>query len=232
MKRLVILAVAIALSACRPAESATQSAASAAAATSQQRTAPPDPAAEALLERADKSRIQGDSTALIWIVEVSDFQCPYCKMWHDSTYATIKREFIATGQVRLAYVNYPIQTHANAVPAAKAAMCAGAQDKFWAMHDALFKNQETWAPLADASATFESLALKVGIKLPEWRTCVNGEVMQRLINADRQRGTSAGVNSTPYFFVGDEAIRGAAPASAFREAIQRAREKAAARTRR
>jgi protein-disulfide isomerase len=222
MKRLVILAFAVA--ACQPAESATQSSTRSAG----QPRAVDSALAEALLERADKSRIQGSATAPVWIVEVSDFQCQFCKMWHDSTYATIRREFIATGQVRMAYVHFPIQTHANAFPAAKAAMCAGLQDKFWPMHDEIFKSQNDWAPLQDASAKFESLAVKSGVAIPAWRECMGGSVMDRLIAADRQRGLAAGVNSTPYFFVGDEAIRGAAPAEAFRAAIQRARTKAAA----
>ena len=204
------------------------SAAAAASAASQQRAARPDSAAaEALLERADKGRIRGDTGAKVWIVEVSDFQCPYCKMWHDSTYETISREFIATGQVRLAYVNFPLQSHANAVPAAEAAMCAAAQDKFWPMQKALFKSQGEWAALQDASGTFETLARKAGVKVPEWQECVKSGVMQRLIHADRRRGSTAGVNSTPHFFVGDEVIRGAAPATDFRAAILKARAKAA-----
>ena len=230
MKRLLLLA---ALAACRPAESAPPSSASGTEAASQQRVSSADSAAsEALLIRADKARIQGDSTSPIWIVEVSDFQCPYCKMWHDSTYAAIKRDYIDKGEVRLAYVNYPLQSHANAVPAAEAAMCAAAQDKFWAMHDALFNNQDAWASQTDPTASFESLAQKAGVRLPEWRACIKGGVMQRLINGDRQRGTSAGVNSTPYFFVGDEVIRGAAPLDAFRAAIKNASDKAAAKKRR
>ncbi len=186
--------------------------------------------AEALLARADKGRIQGDTNAKIWIIEVSDFQCPYCKMFHDSTYATIKREFIATGQARMAYVNFPIQSHVNASPAAEAAMCASLQDKFWPMHDQLFKTQEKWALLENPSTHFESLAKQVGADVPKLRACLAGGLMRRLVAGDKQRGTSAGVNSTPYFFVGDEVIRGAKPAQEFRDAMKRARAKVAAGT--
>lgn len=226
--------------ACRPAESATTSDASPASAspaspasnTSRPGAGPDSAVAEAMLSRADKSRIQGSTSAPIWLVEVSDFQCPYCKMWHDSTYETIKKEYVATGQVRMAYVNFPISTHANAVPAATAAMCAAEQDKFWPMHDALFASQDQWAGLPDASATLEGLAQKVGVNVPQWRECVKSGVMQRLIFADRQRGASSGVNSTPSFFIGDEVIRGAAGAPEFRAAIQKARDKVAASTKR
>jgi protein-disulfide isomerase len=93
---------------------------------------------------ADQARILGRPTAPVWVVEVSDFQCPYCKMWHDSTYETLKREYVNTGKVRLAYINFPLEKHRNAMPAAEAAMCAAAQGKFWEMHDALFDAQAKW----------------------------------------------------------------------------------------
>jgi len=229
MKRIAFVAtLAFVAAACRPAESATR--ADTAGAPQQHVSAADSAAAEAMLSRADKARIQGDPKQKLFIVEVSDFQCPFCKMFHDSTYAAVKREFIATGQARMAYVNYPIQSHENAVPAAQAAMCAAEQDKFWAMHDALFDTQEKWAPLADPSKVLESLAQKVGVDIPKWRACVQGGVMKRLIGADHQRGVAAGINSTPSFFVGDEVIRGAAPIGAFRDAIKKARDKAAAAT--
>ena len=219
MKRIVTLAIVLA--ACKPAESATTTAAAASPTASavtagQQGVAPDSATAEAMLSRADKARIQGNASAPVWLVEVSDFQCPYCKMWHDSTYETIRKEFVATGQVRMAYVNFPISSHVNAVPAATAAMCAAEQDRFWPMHDALFASQDQWATLADPATMLEGLAQKAGVKMPQYRDCVKSGVMQRLIFADRQRGTTSGVNSTPWFFIGDDVIRGALPGDLYR----------------
>src|SRR5215210_7202557 len=57
---------------------------------------------------ADKARIRGAATAPVWLVEISDFQCPFCKEWHDKTFATIDREYVKTGKVRLAYLNFPL----------------------------------------------------------------------------------------------------------------------------
>ena len=183
-----------------------------------------------LLERADAGRIQGSQAAPVWLVEISDFQCPYCKQFHDQTYPLIKREFIDAGHVRMAYVNLPLSSiHRHAAPAAEAAMCAAAQNKFWPVHDSLFASQDRWNKLTDATAVFDSLALKAGVKADEFRDCVRSQVMRRLLNGDRQRAGSAGVTSTPVFFVGDEVIRGAAPIQEFRAAIERARTKAAAR---
>lgn len=164
----------------------------------------------------------------MWIVEVSDFQCPFCKEWHDRTYPEVAREFIKTGVVRMAYVNFPLGQHPQAMPAAEAAMCAAAQDRFWPMHDAIFATQARWGALSDATAVFDSLARSVGASMVEWRACMRDGTMRRLIDADRSRGLSAGVSSTPTFFVGDEPIAGAAPIEEFRRLIERARAKAKA----
>lgn len=183
-----------------------------------------------LLERADAGRIQGSPNAPVWLVEISDFQCPYCKQWHDTTYPVIKREFIDPGHVRMAYVNLPLTSiHAHAAPAAEAAMCAAAQNRFWPVHDALFATQRQWSALPDARAVFDSIALASGVREAEYRECLASQVMRRLLNGDRQRAGMAGVTSTPVFFVGDEMIRGAAPIAQFRAAIEVARRKAAAR---
>src|SRR6058998_2501259 len=96
------------------------------------------------ITRDDLARIQGSSTAPLWVIEVSDFQCPYCKQWHDQTYPTLRDQYVKTGKIRLAYVNFPLAIHVHAFPAAEAAMCAGAQAKFWQMHDALFSSQNSW----------------------------------------------------------------------------------------
>ena len=142
------------------------------------------------------------------------------------TYATLQKEYIQTGQVRLAYVNFPLGQHTHALPAAEAAMCAAAQDKFWPMHDALFNTQTRWTSMGDVSALYDSLAVSVGVNASDWRDCVRSGVMRRLIAADHARGQSAGVGSTPTFFVGDEPILGAEPIASFRAAIERARAKA------
>ena len=129
----------------------------------------------------------------------------------------------------MAYVNLPITSiHPNATPAAEAAMCASVQNKFWQVHDALFATQTQWNRVRDATAVFDSLALASGVKEAEWRECMRSHVMLRLLNGDRQRAWTAGVTSTPVFFVGDEMIRGAAPITEFRAAIERARVKASA----
>ena len=188
--------------------------------TAQASPAPASAAPDSLTVRADAARIQGRPTAPVWVIEVSDFQCPFCKTWHDSTYPALQREFVTPGTIRLAYVNYPLPNHQNALPAAEAAMCAGAQGRFWEMHDGLFDTQDTWAPLPNAAPVFDSVARAAGVDVRAMRRCIDGGAMRALIRADAERAQESGVEATPSFIIGgDVVIRGAQPITALRRAI-------------
>jgi protein-disulfide isomerase len=172
--------------------------------------------------KADLARIQGSPTAPVWVIEVSDFQCPYCKQWHDQTYRKLREEYVSTGKVRLAYVNFPLAQHAHAGHAAEGAMCAGAQGKFWEMHDALFTSQDKWAALPSSAAYFHSLARATGVDLPRWLECVRSGKMRPWIQADHDRAERAGAASTPSFLIGDQILVGAQPIENLRIAIDSA----------
>jgi protein-disulfide isomerase len=175
-----------------------------------------------LLGKADQGRIRGDTTAKLWVIMVSDFQCPFCRQWHDEVFATLTRDYVATGKVRLAYLNFPLSIHQNAVPAAEAAMCASVQGKFWEMHDAIFRAQDRWAELPDPRAVFDSLATSVGVAAGPYRACIASGATRPMIAADQQRASSAGVKATPTFFIGSDQIEGAVPLPEFRAALDKA----------
>jgi protein-disulfide isomerase len=185
-----------------------------------QTAAPRAATTDTLTARADAARIQGSPTAPVWVVEVSDFQCPFCKTWHDSVYRALRREFVTPGTIRLAYINYPLSNHANAFPAAEAAMCAAAQDKFWDMHDGLFDAQDVWAHLPDVTGVFDSVARAKGVEVAAMRRCIESGATRALILADAERAQEFGVEATPSFIIGgDVMIRGMQPIEAFRRAI-------------
>lgn len=169
---------------------------------------------------ADRGRIRGNPQAPLWIIEASDFQCPYCRGWHDSAYAPLVHEFVDPGRTRLAYLNFPLSIHQNAMPAAEAAMCASAQDKFWPMHDSLFASQPRWEALPNPVPAFDSLASHIGVAMPAWRDCVARHLTRPLIEADYSRLQTSGVRSTPTFFVGDQKIEGDQPYPFFRQVVQ------------
>lgn len=182
-------------------------------------TAGPD---SVLLKRADHARIEGSASAPVWVIEVSDFQCPFCRQFHDQSYAELKRAYVDSGKVRLAYVNFPLSMHHNAFAASESAMCAAAQNKFWEMHDVLFDTQKSWEGLASPQKMFDSLAVAQGVDLPAFQRCVSEHLTKPMIEADIDRATKQGVESTPTFLIGGMMVTGAQPVANFRRAIDSA----------
>ena len=176
----------------------------------------------ALLKRADHARIEGSASAPVWVIEVSDFQCPFCRQFHDESYRELKRAYVDSGKVRMAYVNFPLSMHRNAFAASEAAMCAAAQDKFWQMHDELFNTQKQWEALPSPQHMFDSLAVAQGVDLPAFQKCVAAHLTKPLIEADIDRATKQGVESTPTFLIGGMMVTGAQPLANFRRAIDSA----------
>lgn len=216
--RLLRPLAALAVLACNNGESAPADAPAATVAAAATADSTMDPA----VARADSARIQGSASAPVWVLEVSDFQCPYCKQWHDRTYGQLVQEYVTTGKVRLAYVNLPLSMHQHAQLAAEASMCAGSLGKYWPYHDALFATQERWEGLPDARPVFDSLATAVGVDTAAFGACLTNHEMRDLVAADAARMTQAGVQATPTFFIGNAKLEGAQPIEAFRQAIDAA----------
>jgi protein-disulfide isomerase len=220
---LATIAVTVVLSGCshadaarrdtgKSAQTASTPTANASASASANGTLAAAPAAAAprdsISDRADHGRIVGDSTAKLWVIMASDFQCPYCKAWHDAAFTSLMNDYVKTGKIRLAFLNMPLSIHPNAMPASEAAMCASVQNKFWPMHEALFATQQSWETLPNPAAKFDTIAGSLGVNLPAYRTCVTKHLTVPLIQADHDRARAAGVNSTPTFFVGNQTLTG------------------------
>ncbi|HVT41330.1 MAG TPA: thioredoxin domain-containing protein [Gemmatimonadaceae bacterium] len=174
---------------------------------------------DTLAVAADHGRVMGSDTASTWLLVVSDFQCPWCKMWHDSTFPALKKEYVDPGKLRVAYINFPLGMHANAWPSALAAMCASAQGKFWPTHDRIFETQATWEKMAKPEAYFDSLAIASGADAARQHECVQKRSTLQLVQADQARASKSGAQTTPTFFVGGAMIEGAQPVKLFRHVI-------------
>ena len=118
-----------------------------------QQLAATDPPRFAILsERPDftGAPIEGSPDAAVVVVEFSDFQCPFCQRWYYESLPEI-REQVGEG-VAIAFLHFPLtQLHPNAASAHIAAQCAGAQGKFWEMHDLLFERQDEWSALPNVN---------------------------------------------------------------------------------
>jgi protein-disulfide isomerase len=177
---------------------------------------------DSFAQRIDQGRILGAPTAKVWMVMASDFQCPYCKQFHDQSFAELRRDYVDNGKIRIAFLNFPLRQHANAFPAAQAAMCAAAQGKFWPMHDALFTAQVRWELLPEPGAVFDSLATSIGADAAAFKSCIDQKRPDAMILADEDRAERAGVKSTPTIIIGTEILAGVRPTASYRATLDSA----------
>ena len=175
-----------------------------------------------LISRADKGRIMGNDSGAIWVVMISDFQCPYCKQWHDSSMAKLTRDYVATGKVRLAYLNLPLPQHKFARAEAEAALCAGAQGSFWPFAEQLFARQTSLEKAMTVQPVFDTLVKELKLDAAEFGRCQKRQAIRTLVESDIQQSNKAGVRSTPSFLVGDFLVEGAVPYPDFRRAVDTA----------
>lgn len=205
-----LLALGLALAGC---------AAEAEAGSTQERLVVPVDA-EVARERADRNRIKGEEDAPVRVVEISDFQCPFCRQFHEQTLTRLDSAYIQPGRVSYLWIAYANPGHAQAFVSTEAAYCAGAVGKFWPMHDLLFERQEEWSGAADAYALFVAYAEELDIDAESFGSCVRNSVLAPLVLRDYTSVTQAGISSTPYFILADSvALRGAADYGTFSSAL-------------
>ncbi|MDX1395834.1 MAG: thioredoxin domain-containing protein [Gemmatimonadota bacterium] len=171
-------------------------------------------------ERADRARQKGSEDAIIQIVEISDFQCPYCGQFYSETYGQIDSAYIESGRVRYLWVGYANPGHGRAWPSIAASFCAGAVGKFWPMHDVLFEKQAEWSASPDPYVDFVGYAEEMNIDGESFGACMRNSTLAPLMLRDYTSVMRAGISSTPYFILADSvAIRGAADFGTFQSAL-------------
>ncbi|MCC6875975.1 MAG: thioredoxin domain-containing protein [Sandaracinaceae bacterium] len=136
---------------------------------------------------------RGSPMAQITIVEFSDFECPYCGRAHP-----ILREVLREleGRVRLVFFHFPLSGHEHAMPAARAAVAAGNQGKFWEMHDLLFEHQRQLE-----EEDLERYAQELGLDVGRFRADMQAAATQQRVEHDKTEGQRLGIESKPTFFV-------------------------------
>ena len=156
----------------------------------------------------------GPDDAKIVIVEFSDFQCPFCRRFHDETYRALLDAY--PGQIRFVYRNLPLTSiHPNAMPAAVASLCANDQNAFWDFHEKLFSSETL------DEATYIQYAVDLGLNVETFTACLSSGSHDAEIKADMDFSLGLGVQSTPTFFVNGLAIVGAQPLASFQQLIDK-----------
>lgn len=138
--------------------------------------------------------VLGSPAAPVTLVEFTDFQCPFCKRFHDRTWPQIKQNYVDTGKVRYVVRDMPLSFHEAARPSAMAARCAGRQGKYWELREALFATQ------GELTATsIRAAVAKLGLDSKAFEACVLDPKVAALVDADADEAERIGVNGTPGF---------------------------------
>jgi protein-disulfide isomerase len=150
-----------------------------------------------------RDHAEGKPEAPLVLVEYGDYQCPYC----GAAYPIVKQVQKRLGaKLRFVFRNFPLTNmHPDAQRAAEIAEGAGAQGKFWEMHDYLFEHQ---ASLHDPTF-FLTYARKLKLDAVRFEREVAGHLYLPRIEEDFASGVRSGVNGTPTFFINDVRYDGA-----------------------
>lgn len=149
----------------------------------------------------------GSPDAPITIREFADYQCPACKAF-ESTSIRIRNELVSSGKVRFIFFDFPLLQHAHAFEAAVAARCAGRQDKYWAYQEALYANQNEWAPTEDPTSMFLDIAVETGLNTQRLKQCIVQGATRDAVQQSRDLGETIGIRATPTVMVGSKVFSG------------------------
>jgi len=137
--------------------------------------------------------------------EYGDYQCPPCGQLYPEL-KQIEHEY--GNQVQIVFHHFPLtRMHKNALIAAHAAEAARNQNKFWEMHDQLYRNQKEWVDQDDPRPTLISYARQINLKIDQFTSDMDSNQVDQRISADIQRGTAAGVTGTPTVFIDSQMLR-------------------------
>jgi protein-disulfide isomerase len=155
---------------------------------------------------------RGPEDAPINIVAFSDFECPFCRIADDSL-NKLQQEY--GNQIRLFFRHAPMPSHQRAGVAAQAALAAGAQGRFWQMHDQLFAHQASLARI-----DIDRYAQQIGLEMTTFRRALDGQAYQTRLAEDMALARSLGVRGLPAVFINGRLIVGAKPYGEFKTVVE------------
>ncbi len=163
----------------------------------------------------------GDPNAPVVVVDFSDFHCPHCRVFTETTEKQLIENYVKTGKVRLVYKHFIV---INSQLPANASECAREQGKFWAYHDLLFARQETDAPFSNDE--LKRYARELGLDTQRFDKCVDEGRYMNVVMKETDEGHRLGVRGTPTIFVNGKLIPRGALWPDLKAAIDQALQKA------
>jgi protein-disulfide isomerase len=168
-----------------------------------------EPASNTPLVERSGAYTKGVDSARVTVSEFADFQCPACRNAND-----IANQLLLAypNDVKFVFRHFPLSGHPHAMVTAQAAEAAGAQGKFWEMHDLLYEKQNQWGSISESPSRngvidlLKSYAGDIGIDQTTFIQAVESNAYAEIVNEDISDGSASGVNATPTFFVNNVKI--------------------------
>jgi len=165
------------------------------------------------LQIVEGDHVRGEPGADITIIEYGDFQCPYCARAYP-TLAELQQRY--GDRIAVVYRHLPLGMHPFAEGAAEAAEAAGAQGKFWEMHDKLFEYQAQMSP-----GQLPLLAQELGLDGERFDVDIATRKHRERVRTQAEGGKAAGASGTPSFFINGERYHGDSDRESLTAAVEK-----------
>ena len=153
--------------------------------------------------------VYGNPDAPVTIMEFGNYQCPACMTFALQIKPQVDLAYIETGQAKFVYYDYPNPGFPHSFLAARAARCAGDQDRYFEYHDAVYSTQRSWSRPESPYGHFSGLAEDVGLDTESFERCLDSDMHADVVTANMTLGQMLGVPGTPSIFIHREGEGGA-----------------------
>jgi protein-disulfide isomerase len=152
----------------------------------------------------EEMHVLGSFEAPVTLEEFGDFQCPPCGGLAGPI-SQIEKDY--SPRLRVIFRQFPLPAfHPHAREAAFASEAAGLQDRFWEMHDLLYREQSTWSATSNPQLLFNAYAGMLGLNIDRFEKDMESEQVKARVDADQLRGNALGVTATPTIFINGRAV--------------------------
>lgn len=167
---------------------------------------------------------QGSPDAEVTFLEISDYGCIHCRNFNLEKADALHAQYVESGQVKWVVMPYALRGQGGqfpTLPSAVSAMCANEQDRFQEYHKAMFQLQGT--PLFNTEAGFVQAGESLGLDMDAFASCLQDNDYADIIMRNISVANSAGISTTPTFFIGGRKVEGNLPnLSDFQQVIESA----------
>ncbi len=170
----------------------------------------------------------GPDSAPVKVIEMSDYQCPWCKRFVDTTEKDVEEQYVAKGLVQIEFHNFAImggnqpKEVNESTLAAEAAECANDQGRYWEYHYKLYAEQQGENEGAFRSEALKGFATELGLNQQEFDDCLDSHRHYDEIMREQDEAVALGASGTPTIVITGTMIPGYLAFDRFQPLIEEA----------